>query len=373
MTARSEIPDTPFAVVDVAALERNIDAMHQHLAARSVGVRPHTKTSKCIEIVTRQVEAGAIGLTVATLGEAEALVSHGFWSIFHGYPVWAGTPARARRIRSLHEECEYLVGVESPEAASALADAVRGSRSPLRVLVEVDCGMRRSGVQPDEIATLARRCGDLGLDVRGAFTFGGHAYSSCDAPVRAGDDEISALAAADDALRSIGLEPAILSAGSTPTARHSARPPVTDERPGTYIFLDRQQAALGAGDIGNTSLVVVTTVVASHADGRFVLDAGSKILSTDRPQWLEGFGHLPAYPDAVVARLSEHHAVCTTEGPRPRVGDVLALVPNHCCVVVNLVDELHALASLDTQGNLLDPGLWAGAEQWRVVSRGANT
>ena len=369
----SIVPETPVAVVAVGALENNIASFANRLRARGVGVRPHTKTSKCIEIISRQVDAGTVGLTVATLGEAESLVAHGFDSIFQAFPVWAGTPQRARRIRDLHEECEYLAGVESAEAAEALAAAVRGTRRALSVLIEVDCGMRRSGVAVHDLAPLAERCSDLGLHVRGAFTFGGHAYASCDAPPEAADDEVRTLAEARDALRSVGIEPEVLSAGSTPTALHSARPPVTDERPGTYVFLDRQQVALGAGPMESVSLFVLTTVVASHADGRFVLDAGSKVLSTDRPSWLDGYGFLPAYPDATVARLSEHHAVCTTSGTRPRVGDVVALVPNHCCVVVNLTDTLHSVDYLDPTADLTGQATWAGLQTWSVVSRGANT
>ena len=101
--------------------------------------------------------------------------------------------------------------------------------------------------------------------------------------------------------------------------------------------------------------------MASHSDGRFVLDAGSKVVSTDRPSWLEGYGFLPRYPDAVVERLSEHHAVCTTSGSRPRVGDVVALVPNHCCVVVNLADELVAVSNGHEVG------------RWSVIGRGRNS
>lgn len=363
--------DTPVAVVDVAALDRNINAMAAGLAARGVGLRPHTKTSKCIEVVKRQVDAGASGLTVATIGEAEVLADAGFDHLLQAYPVWAGTPDRARRIRSLHERCDYTVGVESAEAATALAAAVRGSQHPLPVAIEVDCGPLRSGVVPDALAPLARRCMDLGLDVRGAFTYGGHAYAGCHAVDGAADDEVRSLAAAKELLEAAGVDVRVLSAGSTPTALRSSRPPVTEERPGTYVFLDRHQVALGAGEMDDTSLVVLTTVVASHPD-RFVLDAGSKTLSTDRQPWLEGHGHLPAYPDAVVARLSEHHAVCTTTGPRPRVGEVLALVPNHCCVVVNLTDSLWAVPSLDRMeptGVLSSPD----AQCWAVASRGRNT
>ena len=366
------IIETPVAVVDVRRLEHNITSWAAQLGQRGVGVRPHTKTSKCAEVVSRQVAAGAVGLTVATIGEAEALAARGFDHFLHAYPVWAGTPERARRVRELHERCDYVAGVESVDSATALAAAVRGCSRPLQVAIEVDSGLHRSGIAVDELASLAQRCGDLGLDVRGVFTYAGQAYYSCDAPPAAADDEVRTLALAQEALRSIGVEPSILSAGSTPTALHSARPPVTEERPGTYVFMDRQQVALGAGTIDDVSLYVLATVVASHADGRFVLDAGTKVLSTDRAPWIDGHGHLPAYPDAVVARLTEHHAVVQANGPRPKVGEVLALVPNHCCVVVNLTDTLYAAPSidaLDAMGALRSPDV----EAWPVISRGHNT
>ena len=364
--------DTPAVVVDVKVLDRNINSWSARFAERAVGLRPHTKTSKCAEIISRQVSAGAVGLTVATIGEAEALAQRGFDHFFQAYPVWAGTPERARRLRSLHEHVDLMVGVESAESADALAVAARGSSRPLAVALEVDCGMRRSGVALHELSALARRCLDLGLEVRGAFTYGGHAYANCDAPPAAGDDEVRTLQDAESLLRAEGVEPTVLSAGSTPSAVYSARPPVTDERPGTYVFMDRQQIALGAGSIDDVSMYVLTTVVASHADGRFVLDAGSKVIGTDRPSWLEGHGFLPAYPAAVVTRLSEHHAVVEARGPRPRVGEVLALVPNHCCVVVNLTDTLWAAARVDP----LEPaGLLASRDlqPWPVISRGSNT
>jgi D-serine deaminase-like pyridoxal phosphate-dependent protein len=352
--------DGPTVVVDVDILERNIEFWARRLRDRGVGIRPHTKTSKCAEIITRQVKAGVVGLTVATIGEAESLAAHGFDHLFIAYPVWAGTPDRAARLRALHERVDLVVGVESLDAAGALASAVHGSPRPLGVSIEIDCGFRRSGVALAELAPLARACRSLGLDVRGAFTYGGQGYHSCDAGPRAGDDELRALMAAETLLLAEGIAPTMLSAGSTPTALHSARPPVTDERPGTYIFGDRQQLALGTLALDDVSLMVATTVVASHDDGRFVLDAGSKVISTDRPTWLDGFGLLPAYPQATVDRLSEHHAVCTTAGPRPRIGEVVAMVPNHCCVVVNLADELVAVSD----GRVVD--------RWPVISRGAN-
>lgn len=352
--------DTPTVVVDVDALDANITGWAARMSSRGIGLRPHTKTSKCLPIVERQVAAGVVGLTVATLGEAELLADAGFTRPFQAYPLWSGHPDRARRLRDLHERVELMVGVESVEGAQALGRAVAGSARPLGVLIELDPGMHRTGVEPAESVRIARACADAGLDMRGAFTFGGHGYHACDAPARAADDEVRVLTEAADALRRAGFEPAILSAGSTPTAAGSSRPPVTDERPGVYVFHDRQQVGLDSATWGEVAMVVATTVVAVHADGRFVLDAGSKVLSSDRPAWLEGHGHLPEHPDAVVRSLSEHHAVAWTTGPLPRIGDVVSLVPNHCCAVVNLVDELVAVRGAEV------------VDVWPVSGRGRN-
>jgi D-serine deaminase-like pyridoxal phosphate-dependent protein len=348
-------------IVDIDVLERNIATWAQRMADRGVGLRPHTKTSKCIEVIRRQVDAGAVGLTVATLGEAEVLAGAGFTELFQAYPLWAGRPERARRLRALHERVDLMVGVESVEAAAALGRAVAGSERPLRVLVELDPGLHRSGVRPDEVATIARAAHDAGLDVRGAFTFGGHGYATCDAAPDAGDDEVRTLTLAAELLTAAGFEPEVLSAGSTPTALHSARGPVTDERPGTYVFQDSQQVTLGVASLGDVAMVVAATVVASHADGRFVLDTGSKAIAADRPVWAKGHGRVPAYPDAELRSLSEHHCVGWTTGPRPKVGEVVAVVPNHACVVVNLVDTLTVVRN----GVIVD--------EWAVASRGRNT
>jgi D-serine deaminase-like pyridoxal phosphate-dependent protein len=353
--------DTPTVIVDLDVLETNITTWAERMHHRGVGLRPHTKTSKCLPVIRRQVAAGVVGLTVATLGEAEALADAGFTDLFQAYPVWVGRPDRARRLRSLHERTSLMVGVESVEAAAALGVAVAGSSHALPVLIELDPGLHRSGVDASAVVDIARAATDVGLEVRGAFTFGGHGYATCDAAPAAGDDEVRTLAAAAELLSAAGFDPVVLSAGSTPTAMHSARMPVTDERPGTYVFQDAQQVQLGTAHLGEVAMVVAATVVASHSDGRFVLDTGSKALAADRPVWAKGHGLLPAYPDAELRSLSEHHCVAWTTGPRPRVGDVVAVVPNHACVVVNLVDELIVVQN----GQVVD--------HWPVVSRGRNS
>jgi len=360
---RLTIPDgieTPAVVVDVDVLDHNVTSWAARLQDRGVGLRPHTKTSKCAEVIRRQVAAGVVGLTVATLGEAEALADAGFDHLFQAFPLWAGTADRARRLRALHERAYFMAGVESVASALALGAAVAGSERSLPVLVEVDCGMHRTGVQLDELKPVVRACQGAGLDVQGAFTFGGHGYATCDASPAAGHDEVTSLAAAAEVLREEGVDVRVLSAGSTPTAFHSARAPVTDERPGTYVFQDRQQLALGTATLDDVALVVAATVVASHRDGRFVLDAGSKVLSSDRPRWLTGFGLLPEFPDAELRSISEHHGVAWTTGPRPAVGDVVVVVPNHCCVVVNLANTL----TIVQHGQVV--------AQWPLLSRGHN-
>jgi D-serine deaminase-like pyridoxal phosphate-dependent protein len=353
--------DTPTVLVELDVVQGNITGWAERFAARGVGLRPHTKTSKCIPIIERQVAAGAVGLTVATLGEAEVLADAGFDHLLQAYPLWAGHSDRARRLRDLHERVDFVTGVESVEGAAALGRAMQGSRTPLGVVIEVDPGLHRTGVLPADIAIVARAALDAGLDVRGAFTFGGHGYGLCDAPTLAADDEVRCLEHAQDILRSLDLEPTILSAGSTPTARLSARPPVTDERPGTYVFHDQQQVALGVAGWHEVALAVAATVVASHADGRFVLDAGSKALASDRPAYVNGHGCIPAYPDAELRSLSEHHCVAVTSGPRPAVGEVVAVVPNHACTVVNLADSLTIVRG----GEVVDV--------WAVAARGRNS
>lgn len=352
---------TPAPVVDIDVLDRNIAGMASLLADRHVGLRPHTKTSKCIEVVRRQVAAGVVGLTVATLGEAEVLADAGFDDLFQAYPLWAGQSGKAQRLRALHDRCRIMVGVESAEGAQALGRAVAGSDRRLGVMLEIDPGLHRTGVDPVAVATLARAAERAGLDVVGVFTFGGHGYANFGAPQAAADDEVRVLGEARDLLVRAGFDIRILSAGSTPTVRLSSRPPVTEERPGIYVFGDRQQVALGSAEPDAIALVVATTVVASHPDGRFVIDAGSKVLGQDRSAYLPGFGAIAEYPDAEIRSLSEHHGVVWTGGARPRVGDIVRVVPNHCCIVVNLFDAL----TIVRDGAVIDT--------WMIAGRGRNS
>ncbi len=332
--------ETPAIVVDLDRVEANIAQMSAAMRDRGVALRPHAKTHKSLEFGRRQLAAGAVGLTVATLGEAEVFADGGFDDLFVAYPLIA-RGAKADRLRRLAERCALSVGVDSTTGAEAIATAVGGATARLRVLVEIDCGGQRTGVLPEAAGGLARQCRSLGLDVAGAFTHGGHGYAGSAARAGAGDDEVSGLTAAAAALRAEGIEPAVMSAGSTPTAVLSARGAVTEERPGTYIFSDRQQAVLAGAPIDGVALVVAATVVSHGSGNGFAIDAGAKILGKDVAPYLDGHGVVLGWEGAVVRRLYDHHGVVELPqgADRPAVGEVVWVVPNHVCPVVNLVDE----------------------------------
>jgi D-serine deaminase-like pyridoxal phosphate-dependent protein len=359
------MPATPYLRVDVPRLHRNIDRVAQLARERGVALRPHVKTHKTMEVARLQLAAGAVGITVATLGEAEVFVRQGVADVFVAYPLWLdGTSAG--RLRDLTPDARVAIGVDSVEGAVHSGLLLGGSA--VEVLVEVDSGHHRTGVAPEragEVALAARRSG---LEVRGVFTFPGHSYAP-DATGTAADDEAAALATAARDLRRVGIAPQVVSGGSTPSLAASlpatlaagpAHPDVVTElRPGVYVFGDAQQWELGTTTPDRIALTCRATVI-SHAGGRLVLDAGSKVLGADRAAYATGFGRLPDLPDARVVLLSEHHAVVDLgDAPLPPLGSRVDVVPNHVCAAVNLVDELHAEES-------------GGLRVWPVTARGLN-
>ncbi|MBX3031101.1 MAG: alanine racemase [Chloroflexi bacterium] len=338
-TSVLDAPDlqTPCLVLDLDVVSGSIAEMQQAMDARGVALRPHAKTHKSVAVGRLQVAAGASGLTVGTLGEVEVLVDGGLTDLFLAYPLWADE-GKARRLRAVADRCRLRVGVDSIEGAMRLGRAAEGSLEG--VLVEVDSGGHRTGVPSDAVVQVARAADAAGLRVLGVFTHGGHGYDAPGASAGAADDEVRALTEASGALRLAGFDAPVRSAGSTPTAIGSARDGMTEERPGTYVYGDRQQVALGACRAERVGLVVVATVVSVTA-GRFVLDSGAKTLTKDGKPWMAGYGWLPRYPEVVVRSLSDYHAVCDIgDGSAPALGERVVVVPNHVCPVVDLFDAM---------------------------------
>lgn len=342
--------DTPRLVLDLGRVEANIARLQAEMDRRGIALRPHAKTHKSVAVARMQLAAGARGITVGTLGEAEIFVDAGITDVFLAYPVWAEGP-KATRLRALLEAAPaFRVGVDSVAGVERLAAAVAGSTSPLAVLVEIDPGNGRTGVATPEAAVeVARAARAGGLAVEGVFSHGGHGYRVGGAEP-AGADEVRTLGAAAAALRRDGFEAPVISAGSTPTMLTAATGDVTEMRAGTYVYGDRQQWALGTIPAEGCALAVVATVVSVHAD-RIVLDAGAKALTKDRAAWLTGFGAIVGYPDLVIERVSDYHGVVAAPAgvARPRLGQVVAVIPNHACPVVDLVDEMTVLDSSASQ------------------------
>jgi D-serine deaminase-like pyridoxal phosphate-dependent protein len=335
---------TPSLVIDLDIVERNARRMADAVAARGLALRPHVKTHKSVRLAQMQLNAGAQGVTVGTLGEAEVMVAGGVDDLFIAYPLWVSGD-KVERFRSLHDRARQLgVGVDSAQGAQRLAEAVNGSRRRLRVLIEVDPGNGRTGVRPVAVVGLARTAISAGLEVVGAFTHGGHAYRGADAVASAAADEVEVLAAAAEALRSAGIEPEVISAGSSPTALRDLVRPVTEVRPGTYLLGDRQQVALGASPADGVAIAIASTVISTTVPGQVVIDAGAKSLTKDLPAYLAGYGSLAAYPDGTIERVFDYHGgvVFPDGAARPELGEVVAVLPNHACPVVDLYDSFIA-------------------------------
>lgn len=338
--------ETPCLVIDLDIVERNAERMAAQMSASGVALRPHVKTHKSVRLAQLQLRHGAVGVTVGTLGEAEVMADGGIGDIFVAYPVWADG-RRAYRLRGLHARAgvRLSVGIDSLDGIRKLAEAVEDSPQALRVLIEVDPGNRRTGVAPAHAGALAVEADGAGLRVAGAFTHGGHAYAGRQAVAGAAADEVAALAAARDSLLRVGFEPEVLSAGSSPTAAAAAVAPVSELRPGTYLVGDRQQVALGASPPDGVAIAVAATVVSTAVHGQVVIDAGAKSLTKDLPAYIAGHGFLPAYPAGVLERVSDYHGmvVFPDGAARPALGEVVAVIPNHACPVIDLFESFTAL------------------------------
>jgi D-serine deaminase-like pyridoxal phosphate-dependent protein len=359
------IDDTPALVVDWAVVERNVKRMAKLSEERKVRLRPHIKTHKMVPLAKLQMATGATGLTVAKLGEAQVMIDSGMRDIFVAYPVVGST--HVNRLLDLATRADVTVAVDSWEAAEPIAKEARRRSIVLGALVEVDTGLHRCGVAPGAPAVdLCRRIDQTpGLSFRGLMTHEGQAYA-------AGSEEglrASTIAAGAqmkltaEELLDAGITPGVVSMGSSGTARFGiGLDGITEFRPGTYVFNDRSQVALGACGPDDCAAAVVTTVVSRSQTGEAVIDAGSKTLTSDRVLTLvppNTYGEVFGQADTQVVRLSEEHGILSGGvAGSLRVGDRLALLPNHICPVVNLFDEVHVIG-LD--GNII---------RWPVDARG---
>lgn len=320
--------ETPVPIVDIDRLEANISRLQSYLDEHGIANRPHIKTHKIPAIAQMQMDAGAVGITCQKVSEAEVMAEAGFTDIFIPYNIVGET--KLARLMALAKRITVSVTADSAYVIRGLSDAAQQAGLTLTVLIECDTGAHRCGVQvPQEAAALARLINQLpNLHFGGLMTY--PTSEQTDTFVR----ETRKLLADD------GLQIERVSGGGTPTM-WQVHHEITEHRAGIYVYGDRLTLRSGSVLLDNCALKVHTTVVSRPTADRGIVDAGSKTLSSDL-HGLDGYGYICEYPDAKIYALSEEHghvdfSACDR---KPEIGERLTIIPNHCCTVTSMFDEV---------------------------------
>jgi D-serine deaminase-like pyridoxal phosphate-dependent protein len=337
---------TPVAVVDMDRVERNIARIQEICDKAGVANRPHIKTHKSPTLAKLQIEAGASGITCQKLGEAEVMADAGIGDILISYNLLG--EQKMARLAALQAKANMTVAADNPVVVASLTQAAAASGRPLSVVVECDTGRKRAGVEtPAEAIMLAREIAAAsGLRFAGFMLY----------PTETGWAEAQKFH--DEALsgvRTFGLEAKMVSTGGTPNLKNLGKlKGATEHRPGTYIYNDRMQVAAGVATWDDCALHIYSTVVSRAGEDRGILDAGSKTLTSDTGGGLDGHGLILEHPQARIARFAEEHGFLdlSRSNTRPEVGEVVRIVPNHVCVVVNMMDEVVMVRGEEIVGTL---------------------
>ena len=361
MTTYLEQLETPVPIVDMDRLAFNLDRMAAYATLHGLRLRPHVKTHKSPRIAAEQLRLGAIGMTCATLREAEVMAEVCDDILVAFPPVGA---ARLERLARLPRNVRVTIAADDAHALDALNVAARLGQRQFDVLVEADLGMHRVGVSsPERAVAIAQQIERASaLNFAGLMFYPGHIREAVDEQGAALAQLGETIASYVTALDAAGLPPRIVSGGSTPAAWRMHEVPLVNEvRPGTYVYNDRTTALMGACDWEDCALTVLATVVSVAVQGQAVIDAGTKALGRE-PLRAEGdgYGALLDHPDVVVSRMSEEHGILDLSKTtwRPRLGDQVRVVPNHVCIVVHLFDEI-----IGVRGHAVET-------RWPVEARG---
>jgi D-serine deaminase-like pyridoxal phosphate-dependent protein len=357
---------TPSILIDQLKLERNIDRMQAAAEAGGKRLRPHSKTHKSPEVALIQIARGAAGICCAKLGEAEVFANHGIEDIRLPYPL---NPVNGDRVLGLLDRTRVSFIVDNLDVARGWSDVMQRAGREVEVLVKVDVGLHRCGIDPAPLSGaefVARVAAMPGLRFKGLLSHAGHVYgaTSQEQICRIAQEEAGLLTALRDRVVQKGIAVEEISVGATPTACFSAKlPGITEIRPGNYVYYDRMQVGLGAATWDDCALTVLARVVSRPAADRLILDSGSKTLTTDQFRGAAASGYgiaLVAIDSAVpderlsIERLSEEHAAVRVldESCRLAPGDLVRIIPNHSCVVSNLVDEVCVVQGEDVVDRL---------------------
>ncbi len=327
---------TPAVVIDLDVVDRNIARVQGICDAAGVANRPHIKTHKVPGLAKAQIAAGARGITCQKLGEADVMAAAGISDILVSYNLIGA--ARSGRLAALRRTLDLTVCADNPVTIAAYAEAAAQAEATIGVAVECDTGRKRAGVETArEAIALAKLIADTpGLEFRGLLFY---PTETSWAETQAFLDDVKG------ALSPLGLDPKLVSTGGSPNLVNVGKlDGATEHRAGTYIFNDRMQVKAGVATLADCALSVFTTVVSRAGPERGILDAGSKTLTADQGG-LEGYGLILEHPEARIKGFAEEHGFLDLSkcNARPSVGDVVRVIPNHVCVVVNMVDQLIAV------------------------------
>ncbi|MBG6164941.1 D-serine deaminase-like pyridoxal phosphate-dependent protein [Labrenzia sp. EL_195] len=335
--------DTPSVLVDLDIAEANIRKYQDYCDEHGLKLRPHVKTHKIPSLAKYQVAQGAIGITCQKISEAEAMIEEGgIDDVLITYNILGDR--KTARLRALSERVRVSVVADNAIVATGLSRAFADAAEPLSVLVECNTGADRCGVaSPADAAGLARRIAELpGLRFVGLMTF---------PPVGGVTNAADWLSETKSLIEAQGMKVDRVSSGGSQDMWHAhLATPVTEHRIGTYVYNDRSLVTRGTCTWQDCALTVLATVVSVPSETHAIVDAGSKVLTSDL-FGLQGHGHVLNRDDLAIDQLSEEHGRIVSSGPiRLAVGDRVRIVPNHACVVANMLDNVDCIRGTDIIG-----------------------
>ncbi len=366
--AITEIP-TPAALIDTARMLRNINTMQARMNSLGVKLRPHVKTSKCVAVVQQQIAAGASGITVSTLKEAEQFFAAGINNILYAVGIVSSKLVQAKALRD--KGCDLTIIVDSLDAANALVEFGRAQAYVFEVWMEVDTDGHRAGLKPqgDDLMAVGRALHEGGMKLGGVMTHAGASYelNTPEALQAMAEQERSLCVLAAGRLRAAGLACPNVSVGSTPTALSAQHlEGVTEVRAGVYVFHDLVMVNVGVASTDDVALSILTTVIGHQKEkGWALVDAGWMAMSRDRGTQTQshdyGYGQVCDVDGCVIdgytlTSANQEHGILSHAGEmvgdiarRFPVGTLLRILPNHACATAAQFPEYVAVGESSTQ------------------------
>lgn len=370
--------DTPVALIDLTRMQHNIQRMQARMGTLGVRLRPHIKTSKCLPVIQAQIDAGASGVTVSTLKEAEHCFAAGISDVFYAVAIAPGKLPQALALR--RKGCNLSLLTDSVSGARAIVAFAQQHDERFDVWIEIDCDGHRSGLAPQDpvLIEVAHLLNDGGMRLRGVMTHAGSSYEldTLEALQALAEQERALCVRAAHTLRETGLACAEVSIGSTPTALSALNlDGVTEVRAGVYVFFDLVMRNIGVCQADELALSVLTTVIGHQPDkGWIITDAGWMAMSRDRgtQRQRQDFGYGQVCTEAgdwidggLVTGANQEHGIVTlgtvASGDlvtRFPIGSRLRIIPNHACATGAQFPDYHAV---DAKG---DVHTWSRLHGW---------